>query len=357
MVASVIVSTPLISLAVFQATSSYLGDFESSFFGDFVGFAFLFERDPIAQLPLTPIVRASYLAGALVFLAIGAVTLLRTTNAPAASETGRVRVSVRHLVLLSVLAVMGVLAEALVFHSKRPARTLLILATALAPLAALVFTMAVESWAAAVARRSPADAPPARPQRQVSLFLLLALVPTALISVVALRIPFFASRHMMSITPYLLAIIATGISTLIGWMPRPARWPVAAVLAIWLATAHVAGYAYEARRPMSTEDYTGLARQWVPRIGRSDLIFVRPRRWRITPMFYYLQTARNRIVGSDYEAAVRARPGSVVWLLSTTEGRSLSDDVGVALNGYSEAEDIEVRGLLVRRFVPVDRAR
>jgi Dolichyl-phosphate-mannose-protein mannosyltransferase len=353
--ASVIVSTPMISLAVFQAQSSYLRDFESSFFGDFVGFAFLFEGDPLAQLPLTVAARASYVAGAVVFLALGAFSLLRTTRP--ASDTDRAPVSLRHLALVSALAVMGVLAAALALHSKRPARTPLILATTLAPLSALAFTMAVEFWAAPFASRSPADAPSARPQRQVSLFLLLALVPTTLISVVALRIPFFASRHMMSITPYLLAVIATGISTLIGWIPRPARLPVVAVLAIWLATAHVAGYAYQARRPMSNEDFAGLARQWVPRIGPGDVIVVRPRRWRISPMFYYLQTARNRIIGSDYEAAIRDHPGSVVWLLSTTSGRSLSDDVGGSLKGYSEAEDIEVRGLLVRRFVPVDRAR
>jgi hypothetical protein len=264
---------------------------------------------------------------------------------------------VRHLALASGLAVIGVLAAALALHSKRPARTPLILATTLAPLAVLAFTMAVESWAAAFARRAPADALPARPQRRVALFLLLAVVPTALISVVALRVPFFASRHMMSITPYLLAVIATGISTLIGWIPRPARWPVAAVLAIWLTTAHLAGYAYQATRPMSGEDFAGLARQWVPRIGPRDVIVVRPRRWRISPMFYYLQPARNRIIGFDYETAIRNHPGSVVWLLSTASGRSLSDEVGRALDGYAEAENIETRGLLVRRFVPVDRAR
>ena len=59
---------------------------------------------------------------------------------------------------------------------------------------------------------------------------------------------------------------------------------------------------------MSDEDFPGLQRAWVPQIRPTDVIFVRPRWWRITPMFYYLQPERHRIVGYRYAETTRDHP-------------------------------------------------
>ena len=355
---SVILATPAISLAVFQAQPSYLEDSQGGFFADLIGFAFLFERDPFTPrpLPFTPAARAAYFAAGALFLATGAVALIRASRSSLAINPVPRPAPLRTIAAATAFALIVILAATAVFYTKQPARIFAFLATALAPLTVLGFAIGVESmFAGSWLRAADASSMAAPHAKSLSLALLLAVIPPALIGLVSLGIPFFASRQMIIVTPYVLILMAAGIATAIRWIPRPVRWPAAAGLAVWLATGHVAGYAYQAERPQSPQDYSGLAEQLVPKIGTTDLIFVRPL-WRMTPIFYYLQPHRDRLIGSNYSEAVRQHPGAAVWFL-TFPGIEPTSEMALALAAHSEIEAVTARRIVARHFVPINKAK
>jgi uncharacterized membrane protein len=355
---SVILATPAITLAVFQAQPSYLEDSQGNFFADLIGFAFLFERDPFTPrpLPFTPATRAAYFAAGAMFLATGVVAVLRASRSGLAINPVPRRAPLRTIAAATAFALIMILGASAVFYTKQPARIVAFLATALAPLAVLGFAIGVESMVAGswlrATNASSIDNPPVK---SLSLSLLLAVIPSVLVGLVSLGIPFFASRQMIVVTPYVLILMAVGIATAISWIPRPVRWPAAAGLAVWLAMGHVAGYAYQAERPQSPQDYSGLADQLVPKIGSTDLIFVRPL-WRMTPIFYYLQRQRDQLIGSNYSEAVRQHPGAAVWFL-TFPGIEPTSEMARALAAHSEIEAVTARQIVARHFVPISGAK
>jgi hypothetical protein len=104
----------------------------------------------------------------------------------------------------------------------------------------------------------------------------------------------------------------------------------------------------------SNPDYKSLAKQWVPRIQDSDLIFVHGRGlrddWRVAPIFYYLNGARFHFVGKDFVNEINRHPRSRVWVLSfpavPTE-KSITN----ALTAYRAQERVDALNISAELYV------
>jgi uncharacterized membrane protein len=346
-VATVILASPLASLAVYQSRPSYLGESLGQFLTDYVAFAFIFEPDQDLN-PFPSALRALLAGGAAVCLALGAFAL-RGRRGPVVVPAACALVPLRLVLASCSLAVVAVGAATVVTRHLEPDRAMAVLATAVLPAAGLLALVASER---VFRERSEVGAPPAltRP----GILPILVLVPAILIALINAKVPFLASRHMLICTPYLLGVLAGGIV----WLHRttPAAWrpPLGVFLGVCLALVSVAGISYQAQRPQSPQDYSGLAVKWLPAIGPRDVILAR-RDYVLTPLYYYLQSHWEKLVPpSHYQRALAADPGAAVWVV-TFAGQGMPGAAGKALVEYEEVGAIEARRITARRFLRADQ--
>ena len=85
---------------------------------------------------------------------------------------------------------------------------------------------------------------------------------------------------------------------------------------------------------------------WRRRVKQSDLIFVRGKYWKTSPIFYYLKGDRYQFVGKDFAQAVQKRPDADVWVI-TWRGDEIEPDMIDSLRGYRPTEDVKVFGRAV----------
>jgi hypothetical protein len=174
----------------------------------------------------------------------------------------------------------------------------------------------------------------------------LGLFPALLVFALSFWIPLLGARLFLVFVPYLLILIAAGVVAL-------ARSSVllAVPLGIALAVTHGASVQHFQRRLTSPLDYARLARGMDARWRAGDLVFVRPRHWGVTPVFYYLHPVKFTLVARDFGPALRERPASRVWVVEFA-GLPPLPEMREALRGYTEVDAVRALRSTATLYAP-----
>jgi hypothetical protein len=330
----VILGSPLLTLAVFQQFNSFLDSDGLGVMVQFLDFGFLFEPDNFgllstqAYIPDTMRLALPFVCAALIALGI-VRTRWRTGSATPMNLPG---LDSRWLAIAAILAFATILLEIAFFEHHRPGRLIRLLATGLVPLIILGGL-----WLAARRPFEPlllkVRAVQSFPTNSVALMYVMSVVPVAIITGVSLFIPFFASRHMLLFTPYLLIITSRGVVELFNLGTSRVFRLACAVFVAALLAVHLSSLAYSRDRLVTRVDYKGLAAQWIPDLQPNDLIMLQPH-WATTPIFYYLDCSQHTCVGSNYAAAIEQDHPSRIWVLSAGGVRIPPDTLDEALVAF-----------------------
>jgi len=179
-----------------------------------------------------------------------------------------------------------------------------------------------------------------------ALVLILAVVPFAALSVISLFKPIFNARGLLPLAPYLLLVLSSGIA-------RVARQPVlAAALLVAPGVAHYSGLKAYSHLSAGRADYKSLAAALSPQIGNTDLVFLYPEFYS-TPLFFYMNSNWDRVVGRNYEAACHDKPHARIWALWFYNYEpQLPKAMEEALSGYHAVQTVEAPGGQAVLYVP-----
>ena len=308
-----IAASPLITLVVYQARPMFLGDRTLIAVKGYLTFGFLFEPNPIDVSSPEWLIWLSAILPWLALLLLGAgvfarktevsATLVNEPRAPTLAVLGIATVASCVVILFAIDAAGAVF----------PHKATLLRLTVLLPLAAFAFAWSVRFFAGRRTNRFLW-------MRRVSLRLehdrllvfLMATVPVLLIAALSQLVPFFAPRAMLLFTPFLLILLAYGIS-FVTTEKRKASVVAAGVLLVLLGIDHAASVRSSLSFP-GPADYKTAALGLLDELEESDWIFLR-RHWVTTPIFYYLQGEEDRFIPDDYAGALRRRPDARVWVI------------------------------------------
>ncbi len=186
-------------------------------------------------------------------------------------------------------------------------------------------------------------------RRVLSLPALLALLPVAVIALFsAVVAPVTAERAFLIFVPYVLILIAAGVSVLFDI--RPARIPLAASL----AALGVASVVFLYGVPNSPRDYKSIAAQMNAQMRPDDMVFVRPGNWADTPLTYYVD--HRKLVASDYAGATDRNPGGRVWVVLWSRQPPIPA-VSAALARYVRVTELQAEQADAQLFAPPPNAR
>ncbi len=202
-------------------------------------------------------------------------------------------------------------------------------------------------WHPLVARRS---LPFKRLAGEQALLFIMAVVPFAMLAVVSLFKPIFNARGLILVVPYLLLLLAAGIV-------RLARYPtLAVVLLIVIGIAHYSGLRAYSHVSAGRADYKSFAAALTPQIESTDLIFLNPEFFS-TPLFYYMSSDWNRVVGRNYEAARSDHPHARIWALQFYNYEPvLRDSMVQSLSTYHVVRTVEAPGGQATLYAPNNSA-
>ena len=338
-----ILASPLLTVAIFQSQTSYLGANLYLAVSEFVQFGFLFHNDGFTASPLPYFVTLSLPfipLVVLVFLVLGLAA--KKPDVPWRNSAQIIGPQIWLLALLAALSFLLITGGTLfdMFNGARPNRTYLMLVSGIFPLFVFLVAFLVQRppdfmrrlGVALTGRRQLYRGSP-------SLIVLLAIVPMVGIIVISFIIPFFAPRHMLLFAPYLLITLSGGIVYLSQKTRRFAPAALVVILLLLLAV-HYPSHGYHQQNTHSALEYQALAEQWVPKIQDSDLIFLR-KSYRTTPIFYYLNADDYNLVAKNYDQAVRLSPDSRVWVLSFEGAEFNEEALSEALAGFAPVTRIE----------------
>lgn len=345
--AALILGTPFLALAVFQARRP--GYIEQSSIPlnvvEFFEFGFLFEPDPLASAHNATLWVLA-VAAVILTVALAVAGLLHYRK-----KTSHTRFVSSGAAPLPVL-VVGLLAAVSVLITFRLARfaqgwdahqSRIMLICAVLPILIVTFDVLLRRfWPKLqdLMRRLGSRALPEN-LGELRLSTVLAIVPGAMLLGASLVTPVFVSRSVLLFTPYLVLLVAAGLVVLLK-RPRVALPVLLAVLLL-----HVASLRYYAISNHSNPtDYRGLAVLWLPDLEPGDAVLV-TRHWVTTPIFYYLDAEQHRVIYKDYAEALAATPARRVWVLSFP---FVSVPVGTALDGYRETGRLDARNIWVSLF-------
>ena len=179
-----------------------------------------------------------------------------------------------------------------------------------------------------------------------ALVLILVVVPFAALAFVSLFKPIFNARGLILVSPYLLLVLAAGIV-------RLARYPIlAAVVLLVVAIAHYSGLQAYNHVSAGRADYKAIAAELTPQLESTDLVFLTPEFFS-TPLFYYMPSDWNHIVGRNYDAASRNNPQARIWAIwfynYEPEPR---EPIEEALSNYHAVRTVEAPGVQASLYVP-----
>ena len=177
------------------------------------------------------------------------------------------------------------------------------------------------------------------------LLIIVALATLLGLTVVSLFKPILNQRGMMLVSPYILLVLAAGVTAL-----ARRRWTIPA-LAVLIVTVSIGSLRSYSAMAVDPADYRAFATRLQPRIEPSDLVFLY-RRYDMTPMLYYLDPDRYQLVGQGYDEACRHNPDARIWALVLYED-DFPPAVRSALRGYHSAETIEIPHAKAVLFTPV----
>jgi 4-amino-4-deoxy-L-arabinose transferase-like glycosyltransferase len=178
------------------------------------------------------------------------------------------------------------------------------------------------------------------------LVLILTVLPFLALSVISVVKPIFNARGLLPLAPYLLLVLSAGIV-------RVARRPIPAIaLLAALGIQNYSGLKAYSHVSAGRADYKTFAEALLPQIGASDLVFLHPEFYS-TPLFYYMNSNWDRVVGRDYEAAVHDKPQAKIWVLWFYNYEpELPKPMQDALSGYHVVQTVEAPGGEAVLYVP-----
>ena len=344
-----IAAAPLLTLVVYQARPMFLGDRTLAAGKGYLTFGFLFEPNPLgASSPEWLIWLSAILPWVALFL-LGFSVLARKTKTPAAlvdEPRPPTRIVLGIATVASCVAILfAVNAAAAVF----PHKTTLLRFTLLLPLAACAFAWSVQFFAE---RRTSRFLWLPRVGLHLEhdrlLVILMATVPVFLIAALSQLVPFFAPRAMLLFTPFLLILLACGVS-FVTTKKRKASRVGAGVVLVLLGITHAVSVRSSVSFP-GPADYKTAALGLLGDLEASDWIFLR-RHWATTPIFYYLKGEEGRFVADDYARAVRRRPGARIWVIRP-DYLQMPGPMEDALRDRRQSDSIVARGVQVDLYDP-----
>jgi hypothetical protein len=174
---------------------------------------------------------------------------------------------------------------------------------------------------------------------------ILALVPLLMVFVASFFRPMVDAQAMLVFVPYLLIVLAAGARH------SSKNKALVAALTIAIVSLFSASVWHFHTMPSSPRDYAAITKEIKEHLGESDVIFVRPRKWFETPLFYYLDP--SRLVATDYAASIAERPHVRVWVVVYQKG-VMDKEMEAALDagGFSVIQEVKAlgsRGLLYER--------
>jgi len=236
---------------------------------------------------------------------------------------------------LGILAILLFIVIARAFAGPRPSSVLRStgLMTAL-PLLFLLLAITVKrhwDWLASrVSIRLPVG--------DQALILTLAVVPFFALSIISLFKPIFNARGMLPLCPYLNLILAAGVARFSHHR---------AVFILMLAAvgiAHYSGLKEYAHMSAGRADYKAFAAALVPHVESTDLVFLHPEFYS-TPLFFYMTSGWDRVVGRDYEVASHDPRHTRIWALWFYNYESqLPAPMEDALSSYHPVQIVQAPG-------------
>jgi 4-amino-4-deoxy-L-arabinose transferase-like glycosyltransferase len=352
-----IAASPLVAIAVYQSGAATRPRTLAPLEGvvRFMQFGSLFEIDPLAISTVSLNSVAAILALLTTVLLLASGVLSKRKHPPADLQVKEPDVKAYETppffatVAVGVLMALGVLAFAYIAGTILPHRsTRPVIAASLLPIA-VVFTnfwlgkhwTRLSEWGMTLAQRVVLSTS----VRSLNFFL--AILPVSIIALVSLFNPMFIQRGTLLFVPYLLIVLSANLVNLIR---GDKRWLLLVLILVFIHAFSVLQFNSKPSNP----DYKSLAKQWVPRIQDSDLIFVHGRGlrddWRVAPIFYYLNGARFHFVGKDFVNEINRHPRSRVWVLSfpavPTE-KSITN----ALTAYRAQERVDALNISAELYV------
>ena len=334
-----ILGAPMLLHAAYNGRQGAVPDPELQFLIDYFAFGFVYMRD-VFSIPARGLpgwLEIGVLCGAVAFCALGL-----TAGKRSAPESAPRRSALPWLALvpgaIGIATIMSGLACAA--YSRH-----YIIYFSIVPIIALAIPAVVMLGGRIVAAGHARAT--ARPLALAS--------PVPLLGLVAPLLPFAASffasvaapRAFLIFVPYLLIVAAAGIAS---FCRTPLRTvPVAAATALLF----VASAVHFIRVP-AARDYKALAAEINARIEPGDVIFVRHRHWRETPVFYYLEN--DRLVAADYSAALAADPSRRAWVILFDDNEP-TPEMASALTGYDVVMEVEARRSRAHLYAPRGKRR
>lgn len=335
---ALMLAAPALSQALYRARRDAAEAPSLQFLQDYFSFGFLFAPDRDAVPPI----RLDW-PWALMVMTLGLVLLLASLRAaaPRRVEAGAPTGTPlpRLLAPLLALAVAGLMVWMALIAHRRGAYMLVL---ALLPICALALPRfgVLAGLLPGAGRLRGGGRDPA-----VVLLWLLAVVAPLILFAASFRVSVLAPRAFLIFMPYLVILCAAGALALAGGLRARALilCPLAAVFALSLP--------FSAAKPVSARDYKTIAAEVAPMMQAGDMVFVRPKSWTDTPLFYYLPHAR--FVAADYAAAVAAAPDARVWIISWPgEAMPEVDPRSEALAGFRTVARFTALRALAELHVP-----
>lgn len=325
------------------AHTAYLGDDVTlpgpswSFVGQYLAFGFLFEPD-LFSIPARYAPPGAYAAAFL--LAIGCLGAALGVRPQEFRTRGPVPIlSLRPLLLVGAGSALVIGAFALLAHR----RNLIVAVFGIVPLLAIGFPAigarlhdAVRSWLG--------------PAGGVSLPLLLALVPAAIVVALSFWTSMLAPRAFLMFVPFLLIVLAA------GFVRIAKRWWLAVPLGTLLVALHVGSVLHFQAYPTEQIDYADLGHRMGGVMEEGDLVFVVPELWVYTPLYYYLSASGPTYVGEGYAEAAAERSHGRVWLLYLDSVQwgpygTATPAMEEALGGFTVEQEVTSRRGRARLYV------
>ncbi len=300
----VTLGTPLWTHALYRARSAPLLGPSWDFTSHFFSLGFLFENDvfslPTRNAPPGPATLAIILT--LIGLGLALFARRKSKNFPCEEEVAEVPFKLRvFTAVMSALFIVGLAATA---RSRQP----YLYASALLPFLTLIlpwFQTQVAQIAGYLGShwlRQSAGAP----------FVILSLVPFALLMGVGVVSPLLKSRGMITFVPYLVGAVAIGWSTL---TQEPKKVLLLALLFAWPLSTSIQFY-QETPEPNAHRE---IASRLKKALQDEDLIFVKGKDWTTTPSLYHLYEERHRLVGANWKEATKRLPQGRIWVLTYSD--------------------------------------
>ncbi len=344
-----IAASPLLTLVVYQARPMFLGDRTLTAVKGYLTFGFLFAPNPIDVSSAEWLIWLSAILPWLALLLLGAGVLARKTkiSATLANEPRAPTLAVLAIATVAscVVILFAIDAAGAVFAHK----TTLLRLTVLLPLSAFAFAWSVRFFAGRRTNRFLwMRRVSLRLEHDRLLVLLLATVPVFLIAALSQLVPFFAPRAMLLFTPFLLILLAYGVSC-VATGKRKTSLVGAGVLVVLLGVAHAASVRSSLSAP-GPADYKTAALSLLDELQESDWIFLR-RHWATTPIFYYLKGEARRFIADDFAGAFDRRPDARAWVIRP-EYLPMPGPMEDALRDRCRSDSIVAHGIRVDLYDP-----